>query len=75
MSLERALRFLEDGRKQPDLQRELGLMAGDADHDALCALGARYDYDFTPAELARAFAINWLARWAHFARESGNQDV
>ena len=72
MSLERALRFLEESRDRPALRREIGQLTGEADYDALCAIAARYDYVFTPTELARAFAIDWLARWAHFRKSPAN---
>jgi hypothetical protein len=66
MSLENAVRFLAEGRDRQALRQEIGLLSSEADYDALCATAARHDYAFTPAELARAFAIDWLARWAHF---------
>jgi hypothetical protein len=75
MSLESALRFLEEGRDRPALRQEIGLLSGGADYDALCAIAARYDYAFTPAELAQAFAIDWLARWAHFQKSPANPGV
>ena len=78
MSLENALHFLEEGRDRPALRQEIGLLSDEADYDALCAIGGRHGYAFTPAELARAFAIDWLARWAHFRRsqtQTGGQEV
>ena len=75
MSLDSALRFLEESRIRPALRLEIDLLAGDAGYPTLCELGSRNDYHFTPAELARAFAINWLARWAHYARENMDQEV
>jgi hypothetical protein len=78
MSLESALRFLEESRNRPALQQEVARLTSDADYHTLCALAARYDYAFTPTELARAFAINWLGRWLHFRKDtekSGDQDV
>ena len=55
MSLESALRFLEESRSRPALRQEIGLLSGEADYETLCAIAARYDYVFTPAELATAF--------------------
>ena len=72
MSLESALRFLEESRSRPALRQEIGLLSGEADYETLCAIAARYDYVFTPAELATAFAIDWLARWAHFRKSPTN---
>jgi hypothetical protein len=74
MSRESSLRFLEACRLQPLMQQEVGLLADDARYDGLCAMGARYDYEFTPAELASAFAIDWLARWAHFRGNAAKSD-
>jgi hypothetical protein len=78
MSLESALRFLEESRERPALRQELGLLSGEASYDTLCAIAARHDYAFTPAELAQAFAIDWLARWAHFRKSPaslGDQEM
>jgi len=74
MSRESALRFLEACRLQPAMQREVGLLVDDASFDGLCAMAARYDFEFTPAELAGAFAIDWLACWAHFRRNAAKSD-
>ncbi len=78
MSLESALRFLEESRARPALREKIGLQSGEADYETLCAIAARYDYVFTPAELARAFASDWLARWAHVRKSSattGDQET
>ena len=78
MSIERALRFLEKSREQPTLRQEIDLLSDEADYDALCAIAGRHGYAFTPAELARAFAIDWLARWAHYHNSpanTGDQEV
>lgn len=78
MSLESALRFLEEGRNRPALCQEIGLLSGEADYVALCAIAARHGYELTPAELARAFAIDWVARWAHFRKspaDTGDQET
>jgi hypothetical protein len=72
MSLESALRFLEESRDRLALRQDVGLLPDEASYDALCAIAARYDYAFTPEELARAFAIDWLARWAHFRKSPAN---
>jgi len=74
MSRESALRFLEACRLQPLMQQEVGLLVDDARYDGLCAMAARYHYEFTPAELASAFAIHWLARWAHFRGNAAKSD-
>ena len=74
MSRESALRFLEACRLQPAMQREVGLLVDDARFDGLCAMAARHDFEFTPAELAGAFAIDWLACWAHFRRNAAKSD-
>jgi hypothetical protein len=74
MSRESALRFLEACRFQPAMQREVGLLVDDARYDGLCAMAARHDFEFTPAELAGAFAIDWLACWAHFRRNAAKSD-
>jgi hypothetical protein len=75
MSRESALRFLEACRLQPLMQQEVGLLVDDAGYDGLCAMAARYDYEFTPAELASAFAIDWLARWAYFRGNAAKSDA
>jgi hypothetical protein len=75
MSLESALRFLKESRDRPALRQEIGLLSGEASYDALCAIAARYGYAFTPTELAQAFAIDWLARWAHFRKSPANTGV
>src|ERR1700684_2798255 len=74
MSRESALRFLEACRLQPAMQREVGLLVDDARFDGLCAMAARYDFEFTPAEFASGFAIDWLACWAHFRRNAAKSD-
>lgn len=74
MSLESALRFLEESRDRPALRQEIFLLSNEADYDMLCAIATRHGYELTPAELARAFAINWLARWAHFRKSPANLD-
>ena len=75
MSLRQAAAFIQRVASDPSLRRNLENLKPPVDLDCIQAIGARLGYDFTAAELRRAFAFDWGMRWCHFTADAGNPAI
>lgn len=66
MSIEHALAFLREARRDEALGRTLDALDGDATWESLVQGAARAGYRCTVDELQRAHALDWGMRWARY---------
>ena len=66
MTVAAALTFIRQARTDPSLRAALARVAGAGSRDTICMIGADHGLAFSESDFARAFAIEWTARWAHF---------
>jgi hypothetical protein len=68
MSVAAAMAFFELARRDPVLRARLAALRDEGATDAaLRALASEADLACDMADLAEAFRIDWVARWAHFS--------
>ena len=63
MSVQAALAFMQQVRRDDGMAAEVAAQSSEALATTLPALGARHGYHFTAEELQRAFAHDWGMRW------------
>ena len=66
MSIQNALAFLHQARRDEAIQRALDV-PNDLDWPDLVQIGAQAGLDFSVEELQRAHALDWRMRWARYA--------
>ena len=66
MSVEDALAFLRNARRDEALGRTLEALDGDATWESLVQAATRAGYRCTADELQRAHALDWGMRWARY---------
>ena len=66
MSLQAALAFLGQVRRDEAPRAQVEALAGEATLDALVGIGATANLYFTAEELQRAHALDWRMRWARY---------
>ena len=71
MTVSAALAFIRRARTDPAVRSALERAAETASPGTIRTIGADHGLDFSESDFARAFAIEWTARWAHF----GNPDT
>jgi len=68
MSLQAALAFLGQARRDKTLRAGIESLGNDATYEALAEIGAAAGFGFTPEELARAHSVDWGLRRARYSR-------
>jgi predicted ribosomally synthesized peptide with nif11-like leader len=66
MSVEDALAFLREARRDEALGQQLETLDGDATWEALVQIGARAGFRITSEDLQRAHALDWRMRWVRY---------
>lgn len=66
MSVQAALRFIQQVGKDEALKDRIRALGREADLDDLARIGAEAGHDFTAEELQAAFKRDWDARWAFY---------
>jgi predicted ribosomally synthesized peptide with nif11-like leader len=66
MTVQAALTFLGQARRDEALRAEVDALGADATLDALVAIARHAGYDFTPEQLHHAHRLDWRMRWARY---------
>jgi Nif11 domain len=66
MSLQTAIQFIQQVRRDAMLKRQLEALGLEATLESVVALGAVVGCIFTAEELQRAYKHDWGMRWAHY---------
>jgi predicted ribosomally synthesized peptide with nif11-like leader len=67
MSVEAAIKFLRDARRDEPLGQALEALEGSASWHALAEVASGAGFSCTPEELKRAHALDWNLRWARYS--------
>lgn len=67
MSVQNALRFIAEVRKDPDLVRKVQDLGPGATIDRLVVMGKGKGFDFTAEELREAYKHDWTLRRARYS--------
>ena len=64
MSLQAAISFLREARRDEDIRHDLDALDGGVSLEDLVAVGGRAGYGFSAEELRQAHVHDWRMRWA-----------
>jgi hypothetical protein len=74
MSLQTALQFIQQVRRDAMLRRQLQVLGLEATLESVVALGEVVGCTFTAEELQIAFKHDWGMRWAHYHAQGNTSD-